>query len=774
MGWPSSTNVRHGLTGHPPCNYDGTNVPGGSSHNMQTSAGEKTVRTVCNIGCGMGCGLLAHVRDGVLTKLEPADFPDPSFRHVCARGLSTIKLPYHPDRLRHPLKRKGARGEGKWQQVSWDEALDAIAYRLKDTAEKYGPRSLVWATGGSGMLDMVYARLAGCLDANSVSLIGFGDSAGPCGDRANFGTLWGEKYLTDFEHPGMVVLWGSNAAETQPYGIRKFLNARDAGAHTVVIDPRYTATAALADEYIPIRPGTDTALALGLMHVILKEGLHDPEFILKHTTGPCLVDQATGRLCREPHISPAAQGTKPVVWDTRSGRPRAIDAPDTAPQLTGIFSVGGMACRPVFQLISDLVAEYTPDRVAAITGVPVETIHRLALDYGRRKPVASYRGMGMQRTFHGDLTFRSISTLNAITGNIVPEGRKDFVLNMRGFIRVAGRPNFLPVLQLYQAMAGGAPHPAKALWIAKHNMLNQLPNAGYIRNQLFPKLDFIVVADIFMNASARYADIVLPACTFLEQGNLILPPGGSPGVHSYLQLQQKVIEPIEDCRPELEIVRGVAERLGFGQYFQEDEDGFIELLIGWDHPSMAGVTLEKLKQGPVEISPDYKVPGFSTPSGRMELYTEKLLELGEEMPCYKPPIETAKAKDDRYPLAFLNTHSRYRTHSVFANVRPINDFEPEPYLEMSTHDARARGVADGDKVRVFNDRGTVLLKARVHDRIMPGVVNVTQGWWPDQFERGSYQDLTHEKINPAQQAVYEPNAALYDVGVEVEKVNNKQ
>jgi len=729
----------------------------------------KTVRTACNMGCGMACGLLAHVKDGVLTKVEPADFPDPKYRHLCARALATVKVVYHPDRLKYPLKRVGERGEGKWQRISWDEALDTIAAKLKDIAEQHGSRSLTWQTAGVGALDMAYARFAGCLEATGVSLIGFGDAAGPCGDRASFGVLWGEGYQTDFEEPGMCVLWGNNPAETQPFGMRKVRDAREKGARVVVIDPRFTATAAKADEYISIRPGTDTALALGLINVILERGLHDPAFIAQYTVGPFLVNGETGRFLKEADVNPDGSTGKCMVWDAGTDGVRAYDAPGITPALTGMYKVGGIDCRPAFQLLADLTGEFPPEKVSEITGVPADTIKGLALDYANRKPVASFRGMGLQRTFHGDLTFRAISTLAAITGNMKPAGPQTFVLNMRGFIRAGGRCNFIPVLKVYDAIAKGDPYPIKALWIAKHNMLNQLPNPDYIRQELLPHLEFIVVADYFMNASARYADIVLPACTFYEQNNLLMPPGGSPGVHSYLQLQNKAIEPLHECKPELQILKELAQRMGFGEYFEQTEEEFIELLLSWDHPSVAGITLEKLKEGPVQLQA-YDAPAFMTPSGRMEFYCEKLLELGQQLPCFIEPLEGARQEvAQKYPLTFLNTHTRFRTHSVYTNVAWLRDLDPEPVLEMNPADAEARGIRDGDIVRAFNDRGKMKLKARVHQGIRPGTVNTNQGWWPEHYLEGSHQDLTHAYINPAQQVIYEPNAALYDVAVEVEK-----
>jgi len=732
--------------------------------------GTRQVRTVCNVGCGMSCGLLAHVRDGVLTKVEPADFPDPKYRHLCARALASVKLVYHPDRLRHPLKRVGERGDGNWQRISWEEALDTIASRLKDIKERHGPRSLTWETAGVGMLDVAYARFAGCLEATAVSLIGFGDAAGPCGDRASFGVLWGEGYQTDFDEPGMCVLWGNNPAETQPFGMRKVRDARERGARVVAIDPRFTPTAAKADEYISIRPGTDTALALGLLNVVMDRGLVDAPFVEQHTVGPFLVNLATGRFLKESDATANGSPGKFLVWDTATGAACAYDSAVARPALSGAYEVNGIDCKPAFEMLVESAKDYTPGKVADITGVPPDTIARLALDYATRRPVASFRGMGLQRTFHGDLTFRAISTLAAATGNIKAAGPQTPVLNTRAFLRAGGRCNFIPVLKVYDAIARGDPYPIKALWVAKHNMLNQLPDTRRIMRDLLPNLEFIVVADYFMNASAQYADIVLPACTFYEQNNLLVPPGGSPGVHNYLQMQNKAIAPVPECKPELQVLKELAERMGFGEYFQQSEEEFIDLLISWDHPSVAGATAAKLKEGPFQTQP-YETPDFMTPSGRMEFYCEKLIDLGQQLPCYIEPVEGAgRPVTRKYPLTFLNTHTRFRTHSVYTNVHWLRDLDPEPVLEINPVDADPRSIVDGDLVRVFNDRGVMKLRAKVHQGIRPGAVNTAQGWWPQHYIEGSHQDLTHAYVNPAQQAIYEPNAALYDVAVEVEKV----
>lgn len=740
---------------------------------MQTAtrSGKRIVPTVCHSACGLVCGLLAHVENGVLTKVEPADMPDPRHRHICARGLSTLKMVYHPDRLKHPLKRIGPRGGGQWAPISWDEALDTIAARLTEISEKHGSRSLMWCVATIGGLDLIYASLAGTLKGTFVSIIGDGDSAGPCGDMASFGVIWGDGYLTGMDHPRVIIAWGTNPAETQPYGMRRIREDRERGAKLVVIDPRFTPTASKADQYIRIRPGTDAALAMSMIHVILERGLEDRAFIISHTVGPFLVDTQSGLFLREKDIISGGSDKKYAVWDTAAGAVRPHDAPGIAPALTGTYTIGARQCQPAFQLLAEAAKAYPPEKASEITEVPAETIRQLAMDYARRKPVASYRGMGLQRTFHGDLTYRAIATLAAITGNLHLEAPQlpvyELYMNLHGIMT----SHFMPILKAYDAIEKDEPYPIKALWIAKQNWVNQLPDTQRVTRRLFPNLEFIVVADIFMTASARYADIVLPACTFYEQMDLVPPINVSPSMPDYFKLQERAIEPLYESRPDTEIVRDLARRMGLDEYFQKTDEELIEALLATGYPAEMGITLEKLKRGPVKAPRRPNFPVFLTPSGKMEFYSERLVPLGQHLPCYQEPHESPRtALGQKYPLVFLTTHTRFRTHSTLANVRWLRELAPEPVLEMNPTDAAPRGIRNGDIVKAFNDRGYVKLKARIHEGIKSGTVNVTQGWWPEDFIEGSHQHLTHSTINPAQELIYEPNSALYDVLVEVERV----
>jgi len=328
----------------------------------------------------------------------------------------------------------------------------------------------------------------------------------------------------------------------------------------------------------------------------------------------------------------------------------------------------------------------------------------------------------------------------------------------------------IPVMMLYDAIKNGEPFPIKAIWFAGHNFVNQLPNMNKIITEVFPQLELIVVCDLFMTATAKYADYVLPVASFFECVDLYI----SFLQNTYLQLQQKVIEPLYDSKSDFQIAAELGRKMGFGEFFDKTEEQYIEELLASGHPSVEGITLEKLREGPVMASPEDRPKQFRTPTGRIEFYVERLKRLGQELPTYLEPVESVRSdKAKVFPLCLLSTHSRYRTHSTLANIPGLLKLDPEPALEISPTDAEPRNISDGDVVRVFNDRGQAKLKARLNQGIKPGVVNISQGWWPEQYIEGHHNQLTHDRINEAQQFILEPNAALYDVLVEVEKVEQK-
>jgi len=644
---------------------------------------ETTYRTICKTPDTLRCGLLVDTKDGTISKVRP-DPDDPIGRAACPKGLATAELVHHPDRLKYPLKRIGKRGEGQWERISWDEVLDNIAIKLKEISGKYGPASIAWMTSlvpeliplsGAG-----YSRLMSLMGGTYVNFWGCGDAAGPCADLATFGTILGEPYLTTITDPRLGIMWGCNYTITAgPFFIPRIKEAKKNGCKLVVIDPRFTQTGSYADEHIVIRPGTDAALALGMINVILEKNLQDDAFIKENTIGPLLVRNDTGLLLRESDLKGGESANRFLVFDQNTGKPASWDASDVAPALLGTYKVGDIECRPAFQLLADLLKSYPPERVSEITAMIC-------------------RGWGLQRTFHGDLSARAVNTLAAITGNLNLNVPPIYDHSHPSFYKPGGPNGNIPLLSLIDAVCEGEPFPIKALWCAEHNFMTTMPDTNKVIREVLPNLELIVVCDLFMTASARYADYVLPVPSFYESDDISL-------FGYFLQFQPKLIEPLHESISDFQIAAELGKRLGFGQYFDKTEEQYIEEILAV-HPEMEGITLENLKKGPVMIKLPDLPWDLNTPTRKVEFYVEELKEFGQELPIYLEPIESALSENaKRYPLVLLSTHPANRVHSSMAILPSLQKMDPEPRLEINPSDAELRNIAHRDVVRVFNDRG---------------------------------------------------------------------
>ena len=741
----------------------------------------KLVRTACPAHCGIdACGILAHLKGDRIVKLEPAQFPDKRDKRICLRGLTSLDITYHPDRIKYPMKRVGERGEGKFERISWDKAYEIILKNFKEISEKYGWKSIGWVLGGPGAGTTkfgAYLRLASLTQSTRVSAWGYGDAGLPCGSRVILGhqfpymhlhgEFWQRKY------PELLMIWATNPAEAMPLqNMRKVMDAKEIGTQVIVVDPRFTVTASKADEYIGLYPGTDSALALGIMNVIFQNDLHDKEYILEHTNGSYLVRTDTGKMLRGKDVDEKKTDAY-MIWHEPSNSYKPMSRSNVKEaSLTGTFSINGIECKPVLQLLIELASIYTPQRTAGITRVDEDLIIKLAKRIANSKKVVFLTHMGFTRTYHGDISLRGVISVAAITGNVttaVSSGYMPAVLNWNPFLKaIPNKPSYhrIGILNLYDAVISGNPYPIKALWFAFINFLNQCANSNKIIEQFYPNLEFIVQTELFMTPSARYADLILPVCSFLEFSDFIAQP------YPNIQLQQKVIEPLYESKSDATIVSELAERLGFGEYFQGGEEGLIDLIMA--NRSFEGITRETLKNQAVQLPPLPKGASFplsfGTPSRKIELYAEQLYEDGEALPVYLPPIEAPISPGDKkYPLTLINGHSRFRTHSMFANVDSLLDLNPEPLVDIHPIDAEKRNINTNDMVTVYNDRARTTLKARVTEGVKPGVLDITEGWWIEQFKEGSLNHLTHDIINPVQDKVYEPNMHMNDVAVEVEK-----
>lgn len=698
------------------------------------------------------------VEDGEIRKVESADYPgDPTARSICLKGLSSVRFVYHPDRLKYPLKRVGDRGEGKWQKITWDEAFDTIAAKLLDVKKKYGPESVKVIAASSSHVGLLMGRLMAARFANVWGAGGafepkshwLADMRIPAASLLTLGDSGQSHRLQDLLHSKMVIIWGGNPAETYFPDMRFILDAKDRGAKIVVIGPLFDATAAKADQWVPIRPATDAALAMAMIHVIIQEGLYDKDFVMRHTVGPFLVRGDSKLFLREEK--------EYRVWDLNANGPCPVETASD-PALFGSFTVDGVTCKPAFKVLAERAAYYSPERVEGITGIPAETIRGLALEYGRSKPAAIRMYYGMSRTLNSTLSTRAAITLAAITGNIglsgggasIPQITPSIVLNEQGVACPPGAPGVKSLpgsrssIRGWKQIREGKPYPIKVLF---NSYRNDLQCDGHVEGyrEIFKEIDLVVVMDIFMTRTARYADIVLPEATIYERDDLVTAT-------DYLQRMEKAIEPLYETKSALEIWSEIARRVGLGKFFQQGPLDYMRVLLDSGHPSVAGITLERLEKekiirGNVPFPPEipFARKEFPTPSGRIEFYNELLVEFGQELPLHQEtlesPLRSLLAK--QYPLTFLTAKVRATTHSVMANVDWMKEVSSEPMLDMNPIDAKKRWIKDGDMVVAFNDRGRVKLTARLNEAVRPGTVNVPHGWWPEQFTEGHYSDLLH-------------------------------
>jgi anaerobic selenocysteine-containing dehydrogenase len=711
---------------------------------------EKIFRSANNPECNH-CAFQVHVRQGKIVRLTP----DPEFYiRPCMRGYSRLQWTYHPDRLKYPLKRVGARGEGNWERISWDEALDTIAARLDEIRKIHGPEAVYFIRGAvlSQMPNLMQGRFANAF-GQGVMTAGQGGLCCNAQAEASSAMLgYRVSEIENFAFSKLHIAWGHNPAATYTPHWRYLANGIQKGMRLVTIDPRFSETAAKSDMWLAPRPGTDAAIALGMIKVIIEEKLYDLDFMLKRTNFAFLVDADTGKLLRDSDLMEEGDAKTFYVWDEAAGGPvKAEEA--VAPVLEGTFQYEGQAYRTVFMNLKDRAARYDPRTVTDISGVDGQMVVRLAREYAAVKPAMINSAMsGAQRTTHGEYFIASLITLAALTGNYAMAGggvndtagvahwpSNSGSISNPFEAKTAGR---IPATKLAEYLWEGKPYPIHAVyWQTKG--LGQTPNAGLLRKALQEKIDFVVVQDQFLTDAAQVADIVLPVAHLFERYDLM-----SPSRNFWFQLMDKAIEPMWEARSDTWIYTELAKRLGFGELFDKTEEEWIDELL-----ARTGLTVQFLRDnGPVwqwakaeynrfgvawDRPPFYwfKDTPFQTTSGRLEIHSARWEDRDTDpMANYFVPDETAESRPElhaRYPLSLVNAKLHAFVHSTYQKMNWVREVFPEPWVDIHEADAAARGIQDGDQVEVLNDRGTIRVTARVHRGIRHGVVAVQNGWWVD-------------------------------------------
>ncbi len=776
---------------------------------------EQLVRTGHSNNCDGACGHLVHLADGKVKLVEGAPYdkttidgrliPQSYPPRICLRGVAQLENLYSGDRIKYPYKRVGERGSGKWQRIGWDEASTMIADNLQKVQAKSGKDS-VWIapyTGSLSVLEGVVGvgfRFASAIGAVAGDFEGDneGDSATPAGwnyvlvdptNPSNGGGFFDGHESTDFLSSKVIVLWANNVAETSIPDWRVMKDAQAQGATVVSIDPRFTATSAGSDAWLPVRPGTDTALIDGIINYVIQNKLFDAPYLRKYTVAPYLVNPKTHKWLRTGDVGLAGDD---YVVATGSGKGVAAKGAGT-PQLLGSFKAGSFTAPTAMQVLADAVAKYTPDYAASLTDIPAADILALAKLWGTTHPVGIRAGFALSHWYYGDLTMQAMLTLQALTGNIgvhgggvttFAGGLTTLAFDLPAWWAPAGTTLFtvMEPMQACDAMLSDKPHPLRAAWFMVDNYAQQMSDRNKVVKAL-KSLDFLVVSDYVMSATADLADVVLPACTYLEKTDLLSSNS------FYLQYMPTAVQPLWESKSDLDAVTMVAKKMGVGQYFDKTPDEYLTELLHIGDPAGAdstvtGLTWEQLKGGaphmnmPTVPYVPFFTKEFPTKSGKIEFYVEMLVPYGQEVCDYKEPIEASASNPlaKKYPLTFLSTHTKFRTHSQYCDLPWLNEVTAngQGFLEINPKDAQARGLAEGQVVRVFNDRGEMKVYAKLTESIKPGVVNCYQGGWDTlavkQYVEGHPNNLTHQLANPAQSLIpnFPSNAAYYDCLVQVE------
>ena len=641
---------------------------------------------------------------------------------LCTKVARYLDRTYSSERVLYPMKRIGAKGEGRFERVSWDEALDTIAERFTAIARSAeGPQAIVpYSYAGtmglvqsSSMDRRFFHRLGASLLDRTICA-----SAGKAGWVATIGAAMGTDVM-QFAHSKLILIWGSNSIASNLHFWTRAQEAKRNGAKLIAIDPYRSATADKCHRHIAPLPGTDAALALGMMHVLIAENLIDRDYIDRYTLG----------------------------FDALAARAR----------------------------------EYPPSRAAAICGIAEEEVIGLARDYGLVKPAAIRLNYGLQRHAGGGNAVRAIACLPALTGAWRdPAGGA--LLSTSGTYPVAtaalerpdlirGTPRTINMSAIGDALSDARDPPIRAIYVYNSNPVAIAPEsakvaAGFAREDLF-----CVVHEIFRTDTADYADILLPATTQLEH----LDVHSSYG-HLYVQANNPSIAPVGETKPNTEVFRLLARRMGFEETcFADSDEDLARQAFRYDDPRMAGADWETLKAKgfarlalPREYAP-FAAGGFATPSGRCEFDSAALAAQGHDaVPTFVPPRESVASNPDlasRYPLAFISPPARNFLNSSFANLPAFVSEEKTPWLDLNPRDAAARRLGDGERVRIRNDRGSFTATLRVTDRARRGVAVAPSIWWKKLAPDGANANaVTSQALTDFGRA-----ATFYDCLVEVER-----
>lgn len=643
---------------------------------VETSRGDELqlIRTACPLDCWDACGMIAHVQDGRLLKVEGDPDHPITQGTLCGKGRKLVNRLYHEERVLHPLKKV----EGEWQPISWEQAFTEISEKMKLAREQYGPTSVMhhYDYGSSGLLKVLEHRFFNLFGGFTDTIGSICWGAGLEAHKYDFG--YAKSHLPEdlAAHTDLFVIWGRNVSVTNMHMMPFIKQAMKRGAELVIIDPCQTDLSKNAVRQLQPRPGTDGALALGMARHLIDLGLVDEAFVTERSLG----------------------------YDT---------------------------------FAEYVLREWTVERAAEVTDVAAEDIRWLAERYGSGEAVATLQGLGMQRYANGGNMIRLIDALVAMSGNVGRSGggvhygnqihKFDYEALMKTEARQAYRA-FTKVTQADEILAvQESEQPVKVLFCTRANPVGQLPETGKTV-RAYETIETVVVMDMFLHDTGMMADYFLPCTTVFEEEDIMY----TSMWHPYMTYVNRVLEPLGETKPDWEIFHGLADKLGFAEDFGSDVHRWMEEAMA--PLAQAGVTRERLQEEGVmtaHVEPvawaDY---AFATPSGKYEFASSLAVQAGASaIPVYEEPVESPLRDRElarKYPYHLLTIHPRRSLNSQYFHVVKMPE---RPVVEISSVMAEETGLAEGDLVRVFNDRGEILGNVKIAEGQQRRTVKIEEGWW---------------------------------------------
>ncbi len=650
-----------------------------------------------------GCALIVSVENNQIVHIkgDPDGFLNRGY--VCPKGLASADKLKHPRRLRSPLKRVGERGQGQWETIRWDEALDTIAGHLGDVRAQYGAKSVAFCQGmPKGLEHFLLIRLANIF--GSPNVVAVQDVCHAPREISGIHTC-GFYPVTDFHHPSqLVVVWGSNLTATNEEGAicSQLLNQIKQGTELIVIDPRKTALAEKARLWLQLKPGTDHALALAFLNVIIEENLYDQAFVKERTYG--------------------------------------------------------------FEELAAHVRQYSPEKMANITGVSADLIREGARLYARSHPAAILWGNAIEQNIYAFDNARALICLMAICGNLdVPGGNIDAdepnILGLGRFVRADLIPNKIkemihahyrtipklmtvPPAFFRKAVIEEIPYPVKAAYMQCCNPLMSYADSQKTLEALL-KLDFFAVSDIVMTPTAAFADIVLPAATQFEFNDI-----GHYGIgHGCILARPKVVEPLHDCKPDMEIINELGKRLTDAKLWHDNYENFLDDVLAPSGLSYQEFAEKGYLKGKEKFQ-KYLASGFSTPTGKVELKLSRAEKFGlSPLPKFNAVPEP---EDSAFPLILTSCKDAFYLHSSYRWIEKLRTHSPKPVAQIHPDTARDFGIRNGDTIRIETRHGSITQTAQLTEKVLPGVVYAAYGWWFPESEKQEWISSNYNILTSAE------------------------